>query len=147
MIDCQTILPDAAAFAAELVEVVVGSVEVPACSQEVAGCSQEVAGGSQGVEGANVNLEEVFAALDIKLLYRRVGHIGKGGLDRLAREGLERGLEGGVVGEMDVCQGCVLARPRPHPHRPVDPEFRATRPLELVQSELSHGEGADSTSR
>ena len=44
-----------------------GSVEVPACSQEVAG-------GSQGVEGADVNQEEIFAALDVKLLHRRVGH-------------------------------------------------------------------------
>ena len=52
--------------------------------------------------GADVNLEEVFAALDVKLLHRRVGHIGKGGMDRLAWEGLVRGLEGRVVGEMNV---------------------------------------------
>ena len=107
-----------------------GSVEVPVCNQEVAG-------GSQGVEGANVNQEEVFAALDVKLLHQRVGHIGKGGMERLAREGLVRGPEGGVVGEMDVFQSCELARPRPHPHCPVDPEFRATRPLELVHADLA----------
>ena len=112
-----------------------------------------MAGGSQGVEGADVKQEEIFAALDVKLLHRRVGHIGKGGMERLAREGLVRGLEGGVVGEMDVCQGCELTRPRPHPHRLVDPEFRATRPLELVHADLagpirvqSWG-GADTTSR
>ena len=129
MIDCHTIMPNAATFSAEVVEVVVGSVEVPACNQEVAR-------GSQGVEGAYVNQEEVFATL-VKLLHRRVGHIGKEGMDTLAREGLVRGLEGGVVGEMDVCQGCELAKPRPHPHRPVDPEFRATRPLELVHADLA----------
>ena len=75
--------------------------------------------------------------LDVKLLHRRVGYIGKGEMNRLAREGLVRGLEGGVVGEMDVSQGCELARPRPHPHRPVEPEFRATRPLELVHANLA----------
>ena len=137
VIDCHTILPDAATFSAKVVEVIVGSVVV--------------AGGNQGVEGADVKQEEAFAALDVKLLHRRVGHIGKGG--RLSREGLVRGLDGGVVGEMDVCQGCELVRPCPHPHRPVDPEFRATRPLELVHADLagpirvkSWG-GANSTSR
>ena len=69
VIDCQTILPDAAIFPAKVVEVVVGSVEV------LVG-SQEVAGGSEGVEGADVKQEEIFAALDVKLLHRRVGHIG-----------------------------------------------------------------------
>ena len=67
-------------------------------SVEVLVGSQEVAGGSQGVEGADVKQEEIFAALDVKLLHQRVGHLGKGGLERLAREGLVRGLEGGVVG-------------------------------------------------
>ena len=117
MIDCHTILPDAAIFSAKVVEVVVGSVEV------LVG-SQEVAGGSQGVEGADVNQGEVFVALDVKLLHRRVGHIGKGGMDKLAWEGLVRGLEGGVVRKMDVCQGCELARPRPHPLAIVTPLHR-----------------------
>ena len=85
MIDCQTILP---IFPAKMVEVVVSSVEVRVGSQEVAG-------DNQGVEGAHVKQEEDFAALDMKLLHRRVGHIGKGGMDRLAREGLVRELEGG----------------------------------------------------
>ena len=70
VIDCQTILPDAALFSAKVVAVVVGSVEV------LVGIL-EVAGGSQGVEGADVKQEEIFAALDVKLLHRRVGHIGK----------------------------------------------------------------------
>ena len=32
----------------------------------------------------DVKQEEIFAALNVKLLHRRVGHIGKGGMDRLA---------------------------------------------------------------
>ena len=36
VIECQTILPNAATFSAKVVEVVVGCVEVPVCSQEVA---------------------------------------------------------------------------------------------------------------
>ena len=70
VIDCQTILPYAATFLAEVVNVVVGSVEVPMGIHEVGG-------GSQGVEGADVKEEEAFAAMDVKLLHRRVGHIGK----------------------------------------------------------------------
>ena len=58
-------------------------------------------------------------------------------MERMAREGLVRGLEGGLSGELDICEGCELARPRPHPHRPVDPDFRATRPLELVHANLA----------
>ena len=39
VIECQTIPPDAAAFSAKVVEVVVGNVEVLVGSQEVAGGS------------------------------------------------------------------------------------------------------------
>ena len=78
-----------------------------------------------------------MAALDVKVLHRAVGHLGKVGMERLAREGLVRGLEGGVAGEMEMCEGCELSRPRPHPHRLVDLSHRSTRPLELVHADLA----------
>ena len=78
-----------------------------------------------------------MAALDVKVLHRRVCHLGKVGMERLAREGLVRGLEGGVAGEMEVGEGCELSRPRPHPHRHVDLSHRSTRPLELVHADLA----------
>ena len=79
----------------------------------------------------------MVAAIDVKVLHRRVGHLGKVGMERLARDGLVRGLEGGVAGEMEMCEGCELSRPRPHPHRPVDLSHRSTRPLELVHADLA----------
>ena len=41
-----------------------------------------------------------------------------------------------MAGEMEMCEGCELSRPRPHPHRPVDLSHRSTRPLELVHANL-----------
>ena len=79
--------------------------------------------------------EALVAAIDVKELHRRVGHLGKVGMERLASEGLVRGLEGGVAGEMEMFEGCELSRPRPHPHRPVDLSHRSTRPLELVHAD------------
>ena len=83
------------------------------------------------------NEEALVAALDVKVLHKRVGHFGKVGMERLAREGLVKGLEGGVAGEMEMCEGCELSRPRPHPHRPVDLSRRSTRPLELFHADLA----------
>ena len=83
------------------------------------------------------NEEVLVAAIDVKVLHKRVGHLGKVGMERLAWEGLVRGLEGGVAGEMEMCEGCELSRPRPHPHRPVDLSHRSTRPLELVHADLA----------
>ena len=34
------------------------------------------------------NEEALVAALDVKVLHKRVGHLGKVGMERLAREGL-----------------------------------------------------------
>lgn len=42
-----------------------------------------------------------------------------------------------MSGEMELCDGCELARPCPHPHCPVDPIFRSTRSLELVHADLA----------
>ena len=93
-----------------------------------------------GEEVAEIEVkeEEAFvAAIDVKLLHKRVGHLGKARIERMAREGLVKGLEGGMSGELDLCEGCELSRPRPHPHRLVDPTFRSTRPLELVHADVA----------
>ena len=120
VIDCTTLLSDGATFPAELVKI----------------------GGERVEEPVEVVMEEekeeaLVAALDVKVLHKRVGHLGKAGMERLAREGLVRGLEGGLAGEMEMCEGCELSRPRPHPHRAVDLSHRSTRPLELVHADLA----------
>ena len=99
-------------------------------------------GGGESKEPKEVVKEEekeeaLVAKIDIKVLHRKVGHLGKVGMERLAREGLVKGLEGGVAWEMEMCEGCELSRPRPHPHRPVDLSHRFTRPLELVHADLA----------
>ena len=45
------------------------------------------------------NEEVVVAAIDVKVLHKRVGHLGKVGMERVAREGLVRGLEVGWLGK------------------------------------------------
>ena len=81
--------------------------------------------------------EALVAALDVRVLHKRVGYLGKAGMERLAREGQVKGLEGGLAGEMEMCEGCELSRPRPHPHRPLNLSHRSTRPLELVHADLA----------
>ena len=81
--------------------------------------------------------EALVGAIDVKVLHKRVGHLGKVGMERLAREGLVKGLEDGLDREMEMCKGCELSRPRPHPHRPIDLSHRSTRPLELVHADLA----------
>ena len=136
VIDCTTLLQGRAAFLAEVVEV--GGeqeLEVEPLRVVVPVREAELVRKAEGV--AEEKEEEAFvAALDIKLLHKRVRHLRKGGMERLAREGLVTGLEGGMSGEMDLCTGCELSRPRPHPHHRVDPVFWSTRPLELVHADL-----------
>ena len=120
IIECTTLLPDCAASPAEVVEIGGEKLEEP----------KEVAKEEE-------NEEALVAALDVKVLHKRVGHLGKVGIKRLAREGFVRGLGDGVDGEMEMCEGCELSRLRPHPHRPVDLSHRSTRPLELVHADLA----------
>ena len=81
--------------------------------------------------------EAHVAAVDLELLHRRLGHMGKTAMARLGKEELVRGLEGGVVGEMGVCRGCELGKPLAKPHPPKDASFRATKKLELVHADLA----------
>ena len=50
----------------------------------------------------------MVVAIDVKVLHKRVGHLGKVGMEGLARKGLVKGLEDGVAGEMEMCEGCEL---------------------------------------
>ena len=81
VIECTTLLPDCAAFPAEVVEV--GGERVEDLVEMVKEEKKE---------------EAFVATLDVKVLHRRVVHLGKAGMERLVR-----GLEGGLAGEMDVC--------------------------------------------
>ena len=120
VIDCTTLLPDTATFlVVEVVEIGGERVEEP-----------------REVVKEEKNEEALAAALDVTVLHKKVGHLGKAGMERLAREGLVRGLEGGLAGEMGMCEGCGLSRPRPHPHRPLDLSHRSTRPLELLHADV-----------
>ena len=57
---------------------------------EPAGVAEEVTKDEEKEE------EALVAAINVNLLHRRVGHLGKAGMERMAREGLVRGLEGGL---------------------------------------------------
>ena len=86
----------------------------------------------------NEEEEEVLtAALDIELLHRRLGHMGKTAMARLVKEDLVRGMEGGADGELGICRGCELGKPLAKPHPPKSVLFRATRKLELVHADLA----------
>ena len=120
VIDCTTLLPHSAVFLTEVVKTGGERVEEPV-----------------EVVKEEKKEEALVATLDVKVLHKRVGHLGKAGMERLAWEGLVRGLEGGLAREMEMCKGYELSRPRPHPHRLVDLSHRSTRPLELVHVALA----------
>ena len=64
------------------------------------------------------NEEVLTAAVDIDLLHRRLGHMGKTAMARLVKEDLVRGMEGGAGGELGICRGCELGKPLAEPHPP-----------------------------
>ena len=48
--------------------------------------------------------------ITMELLHRRLGHTFQGGLDRLVREQLVRGLEAGIQGDLEMCKGCKMGK-------------------------------------
>ena len=68
-----------------------------------------------------------MAAVDIELLHRRLGYMGK--TAKLGTQKLVRVLEGGMVGGLGVCRGCELGKPLAKPHPPRDVMYRATKKL------------------
>ena len=75
--------------------------------------------------------------MDIELLHRRLGHMGKTAMARLVKEDLVRGIEGGADGELGICRGCELGKPLAKSHPPKSVLYRATRKLELVHADLA----------
>ena len=59
----------------------------------------------------NEEKEDVLTAVvDIELLHRRLGHMGKTAMARLVKEDLVRGMEGGADGELGICRGCECGK-------------------------------------
>ena len=81
--------------------------------------------------------EALVASVDMELLHRRLGHMGKTAMIRLGKEELVRGREGGVIGEMGVCCGRELGKPLAKPHSSKDVMYRATKKLELEHADLA----------
>ena len=77
---------------------------------------------------------EVFGrkGISMELLHKRLGHTSQGGMERLVREQMVRGLEEGIKGNFGMCRGCTMGRSseKSNPHE--DPQFRAKEPLELI---------------
>lgn len=90
-------------------------------------------GGEKEVEG------EVLGAkgIDIGLLHKRLGHTSRGGLERLVREQMVRGLEDGLQGELKMCRGCKMGRSSEKPHPRKNPIYRAKEQLELVHTDIA----------
>ena len=92
--------------------------------------SQSLHSDSVACEG---DREEVqIAAVDIGLLHRRLGHMGKSAMTRLGREEMVRGLEDGMAGELGVCRGCELGKPLAKPHPSKGAMYRATKKCERI---------------
>lgn len=82
---------------------------------------------------------EVLGAkgVSMELLHKRLGHTSESVIHRLVREGMVRGLEEGVVGDLKMCRGCKMGKSSEISHPRKDPEFRAKDPLELVHTDLA----------
>ena len=79
--------------------------------------------------------DEALPAIFIDLPHRRTSHSALSSLQQLVRGGIVRALEGGTVGELGTCRGCMLGKPMSKPHPPKDPSFRAERPVQLVHAD------------
>ena len=101
--------------------------------------------GTDGVEGMTVEEKEYGMegevlggkGISMELLHKRLGHTSQGGMERLVREQLVRGLEEGMKGEFGMCRGCKMGKSSEKAHPRKDPEFRAKEPLELIHTDIS----------
>ena len=75
--------------------------------------------------------------ISMELLHKRLGHTSQGGMERLVREQLVRGLEEGMKGEFGMCRGCKMGKSSEKVHPRKDPDFRAKEPLELIHTDIS----------
>ena len=60
--------------------------------------------------------------ISMELLHKRLGHTSQGGMERLVREQLVRGLEEGIKGDFGMCRGCKMGRSSEHAHPRKEPE-------------------------
>ena len=75
--------------------------------------------------------------ISMELLHRRLGHTSQGGMERLVREQLVRGLEEGIKGDFGMCRGCKLGKSSEKSHPRKAQEYRAKEPLELVHTDIA----------
>ena len=59
------------------------------------------------------------------LLHRRLGHTSQGGMERLVREQLVRGLEAGIQGDLEMCKGCKMGKSSEQKHPRKSQEHRS----------------------
>ena len=57
--------------------------------------------------------------ISMELLHKRLGHTSQGGMERLVREQMVRGLEEGMKGDFGMCRGCKLGKSseKSHPRK------------------------------
>ena len=77
--------------------------------------------------------EATVAAVNVKLLQRRMGHLESVNLMQLQKKEMVRDRDGGSVEETELCHGLDLGRYRVPT---VDVIWRAAKQLELVHAEL-----------
>ena len=75
--------------------------------------------------------------ISMELLHKRLQHTSQGGMERLVREQLVRGLEEGIKGDFGMCRGCKLGKSSEKSHPRETQEYRATEPLELVHTDIA----------
>ena len=76
-----------------------------------------------------------MAAIEVELLHRRMGHMGRATLARLERDDLVRRLKGGLVG-LGECHGCELGKAQSRTHPSVDVTWKATKHPEMLHADL-----------
>ena len=75
--------------------------------------------------------------ISMELLHKRLGHTSQGGMERLVREQMVRGLEEGMKGDFGMCRGCKMGKSSEKTHPRKSQEYRATEPLELVHTDIA----------
>ena len=75
--------------------------------------------------------------ISMELLHKRLGHTSQGGMERLVREQLVRGLEEGIKGDFGMCRGCKMGKSSEKSHLRKAREYRAKEPLELVHTDIA----------
>ena len=89
--------------------------------------------GVEKMEGEVLGGKEI----SMELLHKRLGHTSQGGMERLVREQMVRGLEEGIKGNFGMCRKCTMGRLSEKSHPRKDPKFGAKEPLELIHTDIA----------